>query len=107
MCIRDSRYSVEIYRPSELIQFRFSKPDGFNGIHKFEITALNENRTEVKHIIDMKTSALGYIKWIIAIRSLHNALIEDGLDNLESICSGQQKSTKWNLWVRFLRWQLG
>ncbi|WP_186434942.1 hypothetical protein [Gillisia sp. Hel_I_86] len=31
------RYSVEKYEPNEIIQFRFSKPEGFNGIHKFEI----------------------------------------------------------------------
>ncbi|MEP1488870.1 MAG: hypothetical protein ABJK28_10620 [Algibacter sp.] len=31
------RYTVEKYNPNEIIQFRFSKPNGFHGIHKFEI----------------------------------------------------------------------
>ena len=29
-------YSVEKYNPDEIIQFRFSQPKGFNGIHKFD-----------------------------------------------------------------------
>lgn len=31
------RYLVEKYIPSEIIQFRFLKLNGFNGIHKFEL----------------------------------------------------------------------
>ena len=30
-------YSVEKYDPDKIIQFRFSKPNGFSGIHTFEI----------------------------------------------------------------------
>ncbi len=41
------RYSVEKYNPNEIIQFRFSKPNGFNGIHKFEINELSNEKTEI------------------------------------------------------------
>ena len=50
------RYTVQAYNQGELIEFKFSKPEGFNGIHKFEITALDAQRTEIKHTIDMNTS---------------------------------------------------
>lgn len=100
------RYSVEKYNPSEIIQFRFSKPIGFNGIHKFEIIELTDEETEIKHTIDMNTAGSGTIAWILAIRSLHNALIEDAFDRLENNFSDNQKSSNWNLWVRLLRKQL-
>ncbi len=100
------RYSVEKYNPNEIIQFRFSKPNGFNGIHKFEIKELDKEKTEIKHTIDMNTTGKGTLIWTFAIRSLHNALIEDGFDKLENNFSENQKSTPWNMWVKFLRKQI-
>lgn len=100
------RYSVEKYNPNEIIQFRFSKPKGFNGIHKFEIKELDKHKTEIKHTIDMNTTGKGTLIWTFAIRSLHNALIEDGFDKLENNFSGKQKSSNWNFWVKFLRKQM-
>ncbi len=97
------RYSVEKYNPNEIIQFRFSKPTGFNGIHKFEITELANEQTEVKHTIDMTTTAKGTFMWFFVIRSLHDALIEDAFDKLENNFSNEKKSTKWNSWVKLLR----
>lgn len=41
-----------------------------------------------------------------AIRSLHNALIEDGLDKLENNFLVTQKSSKWSFWVNFVRKQM-
>ncbi len=101
------KYCIERYNPSEIIEFRFLKPHGFNGIHKFELTELTKEKTEIKHTIDMYTSGKGTLLWILGIKSLHNALIEDGFDKLENNFVEHQKSTKWNFWVRFLRKQLG
>ena len=100
------RYTVEKYIPSKIIQFRFSKPNGFNGVHKFEINELTNEKTEIKHTIDMNTEGKRTLIWIFAIRSLHNALIEDGFDNIENNFSDKQKSTKWSIWVKFLRKQI-
>ncbi|PHR26240.1 MAG: hypothetical protein COA38_15405 [Fluviicola sp.] len=97
------RYSVEKYNPDEIIQFRFSKPNGFNGIHKFEIIELDKEKTEIKHTIEMYTTGKGTLIWTFAISSLHNALIEDGFDKLENNFSENRKSTEWSLWVKFLR----
>ena len=97
------RYSVEKYIPNEIIQFGFSKPNGFNGVHKFEINELTNEKTQIKHTIDMITQGKGTLIWIFAIRSLHNALIEDGFDKLETNFSNNRKSTEWNIWVKFIR----
>lgn len=99
------RYSVEKYNPNKIIQFRFSKPNGFNGIHKFEINELTTKKTEITHTINMQTTGKGTLIWIFFIRALHNALIEDGLDKLENNFSNNQKSSQWNFWVKFIRKQ--
>lgn len=97
------RYSVQRYVPERVIEFKFLKPRGFHGIHKFEIEAVDENRTRLKHTIDMATSGMGTISWAIAIRWLHDALIEDLLDRVENWFNEQPKVSKWNLWVSVLR----
>ena len=96
-------YEIEIYNPEKIIQFRFLKPKGFNGIHKFEVTQLAYKRTEIKHTIDMITNGSGIFLWLFTIRSLHNALVEDAFDKIENSFSNQQKFTEWNIWVKFLR----
>ena len=100
------RYTVEKYDPNEIIQFRFSKPIGFNGIHKFEIRELSDKQTELKHTIDMNTEGKATLKWLFVIRSLHNALLEDGFDKLENIFSNEKRHSEWNIWVKMIRKQL-
>jgi len=97
------RYSVDKYEPNELIQFKFSKPKGFNGIHRFEISGIENTKTELKHTIEMTTSGIGTLTWIIAIRWLHDALVEDAFDKVEKYFTREKKSTEWNLWVKILR----
>ena len=101
------RYAVEKYDPHATIQFRFTSPLGFNGIHKFDVKELSDRQTEVTHVIDMKTNMRGAFIWLFAVKSLHNALVEDGLDKLENHFSEEEKSTMWNLWVRVLRYGFG
>jgi hypothetical protein len=97
------RYVVTKYLPEACIEFAFVKPKGFNGIHKLELTELDKNRTELKHTISINTSGAGTFLWLIAIRSLHDALIEDALDKVENHFSNSSKKVRWSLWVRMLR----
>lgn len=97
------RYMIEKYKPDEIIQFKFSKPTGFNGIHKFEILGLDKEKTELKHTIEMDAVGKGLLTWIIAIRSLHNALLEDALDKVENQFLTEKRKTEWNIWVKTIR----
>ncbi len=97
------RYSINKYIPGSLIEFKFLKPDGFNGIHRFEITEIENDKTEIKHTIDMTVSGKAMFTWYIAVKWLHNALLEDCLDKAENNFLTEKKKTEWNLWVRFLR----
>jgi hypothetical protein len=96
-------YSIRKYIPGNIIEFQFLKPDRFKGIHKFDITELDSEQTEIKHTIQMTLSGKGTLTWYIAIKWLHDALLEDCMDKVENQFSEEQKYTQWNLWVRILR----
>ncbi|XMO85752.1 hypothetical protein AAFN75_13245 [Algibacter sp. AS12] len=98
------QYEIEGNIPGDEIVFRFLKPHGFNGIHKFEIKDLGDNTTEVKHSIIMITEGIvATLKWALVIRWLHDALIENAFDTIENNALDKKKHTKWNLWVRIWR----
>jgi len=96
-------YSVTEFKEGDLVVFQFSKPKGFVGTHRFEIKELNANRTELKHVIDMKIKGMALLSWPLAIRWLHDAFIEDAFDNVENHFSKEKKRSEWSVWVKFLR----
>ncbi len=100
------RYTVSDYKAGEYIQFEFSRPLGFHGHHAFQIQELGADKTELKHIIDMNTKGTGTLKWLFAVRWLHDALIEDAFDRVANHFSPVATTTDWNWWVIFLRKQM-
>lgn len=96
-------YSVKKHVPGELVEFQFSKPKGFVGVHRFEISSLGPNLTELKHVIEMKIVGSARLSWPLAIRWLHDAYIEDAFDKVENHFSKKKKRTEWNFWVKILR----
>ena len=96
------KYFVTEYQPEKSITFQFDLT-GFNGFHRFDITELESNKTELSHIIDMTTTGSASLKWALAIRWLHDAYIEDAFDKVENHFTKDKKMSKWNLWVRILR----
>jgi len=97
------KYYVESIIPNTQVVFRFTGPKGFEGIHKFDIKHIQENKTELIHTLDMEANGNAYFLWFFGIKWLHNALIEDGLDKIHNKVTGELKVTKWNYWVRILR----
>jgi hypothetical protein len=100
------KYTVEEYTKGKCIHFRFTRPTGFHGIHKFEITAVDEGRTEIIHTIDMHTDLKASLQWTLAIRWLHSAFIEDAFDTTERHFNKNFIPYKWTPWVKLLRWLL-
>lgn len=97
------KYTVQEFKPDESIQFAFTRPKGFNGFHKFEMTRLDDHSTELKHTIDMNTTGSATIKWAVAIRWLHDAYIEDAFDKVENHSAAEKKNSDWSSWVKLLR----
>ncbi len=77
---------------------------GFDGFHQFKIEKLEEGVTKLSHVIDMKTSGWAALKWILAIRWLHDAFIEDAFDRVEGYFNPTLRYAEWTWWVKMLRW---
>ena len=98
------RYTIIAYNPEHGIKFQFTSPKEFDGTHEFSMIELDDNQTEVNHVINMETHGIATIQWIVFIRWLHDALIEDALDNIENHFSDEKKTSKWSVWVKLWRW---
>jgi hypothetical protein len=51
----------------------------------------------------MEVSGKGMLLWLFAIRSLHDALLEDAFDKIENHFSKEKNKSNWSIWVKFLR----
>jgi hypothetical protein len=97
------RYTVESYKPGQCIQFRFTAPKGFIGSHRLEVERVQDKKTKLRHVIEMELQGMAVLSWPFVIRPLHNALIEDALDQAEVQMGRQPARRNWSLWVRLLR----
>ncbi len=98
------KYTISKYISGKIIQFEFTSPKGFKGHHKFELSAIDIDKTELTHVINMKTTGHGTFFWIFVIRWLHDALLEDCLDKVENHFLTTALKSKWSPWVEILRW---
>jgi len=101
------RYSVSEYAPGERVSFRFEPiglAKGLHGSHWFEVVP-GDGPVALRHVID-GTSGLGmWLMWLILIQPLHDALVEDAFDKVQSTHGGLSGlPSQWSPWVRFLRY---
>jgi hypothetical protein len=97
------QYVVTEFKPGRKINFRFIKPSSFQGNHWFELNEKEEGKTEITHTISMNVSGSAIISWMMIIRPMHNALIEDSFDKVQLNLGLNFQRKKWSPWVRFLR----
>lgn len=97
------RYTIIEYSHGESIRFRFTEPLGFNGTHELYLNEISNKETEIVHRIKMSTTFLATLQWLVAVRWLHDALIEDAFDKLENHFSIHKKRNKHSFWVKMLR----
>lgn len=98
------RYRVEQYEPMRRVRFRFERPLGFDGFHEFRVIADHEAPAQLVHVLDARMSSTARLSWPLVFRPLHDALIEDALDNAERHAAGQlQRPARWSIRVKALR----
>jgi hypothetical protein len=97
------RYSVVAYEPGKKVTFKFLSPRGFVGTHWFEILEDGSSGTTLRHTIDMSLVGAARLSWPLAIRPLHDALVEDALTNAQVALGEQPTPKSWSPWVRLLR----
>lgn len=83
------RYTVEGYEPGQRVRFRFDAPEGFAGGHRFELEAIGGDRSRLRHVIEMQVGGRAALAWALAIRPLHDALMEDAMDRAEIHAGGR------------------
>lgn len=99
-------YVVTAYTPGESIRFRFTEPKGFNGWHSFTVLGATAEDCVLEHRIEMQTEGHATLIWELAIRHLHNALVEDALSQAQRAVGNKPLLVPWPARVRVLRWLL-
>ena len=98
------KYRVEQYTPGALVCFRFTAPEGFHGTHSFSVAPPSGTcGVSVVHRLEMTTSGRATWLWLVAIRPLHDALIEDAFDCASRELKLPCVPRTWSAWVRILR----
>ncbi|MGP4002487.1 SRPBCC family protein [Streptomyces sp. 8N706] len=101
------RYHVEEYEPGRRVRFRFAPDSPLDGVHYAEVEPAGPGRVRMRHVLE------GRPRWILGKRTalaflvslpIHNAVIEDLLDNAERTLTGTvRRPARWSPYVRLLR----
>jgi hypothetical protein len=98
------RYQVVAQVPGRWIRFRFTAPRGFDGFHEYTVHETEDGGAELHHLLSMTVHGAARVTWPLLWRPLHDALIEDSLDNAERELTGTVRSpARWSRYVRLLR----
>jgi hypothetical protein len=98
------RYWVEHYEPGRRVRFRFERPRGFHGFHEFHLVTDPSGGGEVVHVVEARLTGTARLSWPLVFRPLHDALIEQALDNAEAAAGGRPAAwLPWSAYVRGLR----
>lgn len=100
----DIRYVVSSYEPGRRVEFRFHPEIGLVGFHTFEVEPLGEHTCVLRHVLDAELR--GRMRWLVplAVQWLHDAVLEDLLDNAERAATGRvARPYRYTPWVRLLR----
>lgn len=99
-------YAVDYYAPGRSIKFRFKRPRGFDGYHRFEFLHANGRSVVLRHTLNMRVTGVAALVWSLVFEPLHDALIEDSLAKAQAIIGDTPQIHEWSPYVRFLRWAL-
>ncbi|WP_031065965.1 hypothetical protein [Streptomyces sp. NRRL WC-3742] len=99
------RYRVVGHQPGLWVRFRFTGPRGFDGFHEFTVHPAPEgDGTLLRHTVAMRLHGPGRLTWPLAFRHLHDALLEDCLDQAVRACGATVPTpARWSPYVRALR----
>lgn len=99
------RYTVTEFEPGKRVRLQFDPTIGIVGYHELIVAPRGESRSELTHVIDGRVRGSMRFLWPVAVRWVHEAVLQDLLDNAERAATGTLTNGKsrWSPWVRFLR----
>jgi hypothetical protein len=95
------RYRVAAYEPAQRIRFEFMR--GSSGYHELQLQASSEHSCWLTHTIRTQPTLKFRIAWLLAIRFMHDALVEDLFDKLEAQFHPVPHPKRWGWYVKLLR----
>lgn len=99
------RYRVSGYEPRRRVRFTFDDAIGLSGFHEFRVEPIDARRCRLVHDLSATTHGRMIAGWPLAVRWLHEALIQDLLDNAQRVATGAgSRPRRHSPWVRFLRY---
>lgn len=99
------RYSVSRYEPGRRVEFRFDPAIGLDGFHALEVEPVDAGSCVLRHVLVGRPRGRMRLLVPLVVRWLHDAVVEDLLDNAERAATGTvAKPYRHSLWVRLLRW---
>ena len=97
------RYTVEGVDGHSVI-FRFDETIGLRGTHSFELENTADGGCVLRHVLEGESLGAMKLGWPLVVRPLHDALVEDGLDNAAREVDGERLEKRpLSLYVRILR----
>lgn len=101
------RYEVARYEPGRLAAFAFTPDFGIVGEHRCEVVDGPDGAVLLRHTLEGRPTGWMRLGWPLAIRWLHDALIEDAFDRAEAQVSGERWiPSSLPSHVRLLRWMV-
>lgn len=98
------RYHVTAYEPGKRVEFTFHPRTGITGMHEFTVEALSPGSCRLRHVLEATPKGIMRIALPLFVRSLHDAVLEDLLDNAQRHAEGTVSNpARWSWWVKLWR----
>ncbi len=98
------RYRVTDHRPQRSVTFTLEPGQQWHGTHTFSVHPTGPTQAVLRHEVDARLTGALRLLWPLAVRWLHDALVEDLLDRAEAVLGcGPARPARWSPWVRLLR----
>ena len=98
-------YALSFYTPGQHLRFEFS--GGRRGYHEFTLQKIDDMTCLLRHAMEAELTFNSVWRWHFLIRPLHNALIEDLFDKVESQVARVERPQVWSSRVQALRQRRG
>ncbi len=95
------RYHVVDHEPGRSVTWRFEDDLGLPGVHRFEVLT-DGGAPGLRHTIDARPVGVMRLAWPLAVRWLHDALIEEAFDGVEVALGTRDGVRRPGPWVRLL-----
>jgi len=105
------RYRCVAYEPGRRVEFEFISKGlskGLQGRHAYWVEQEADGSALLRHTLHAKMDFMAYLRWLLIVRPLHDALVEDSLDKAQLHLRGKvARDRRWSARVRLLRRALG